>query len=72
MYFSAKYVILYTGAGLAFGYISEGDKKVGLIGLGLAALAGYSFGTDYAIVSAIEFGVGLGIAALIRSSRNTE
>lgn len=72
MFLSAKYVILYTGAGLATGYISKGDKAVGLIGLGLAAMAGYSFGMSYAIVSAIEFGVGLGIAAIIRGNKTTE
>lgn len=70
MYISAKYVILYTGAGIAAGYLTEGDKSAALIGLGIAAIFGYSFGFDYAIVSAIEFGVGLGLAAIFRDNND--
>lgn len=72
MYITAKYVLLYTGAGIATGYLTEGDKSAALMGLGIAAIFGYSFGLDYAIVSAIEFGVGLTLAAFFRGNKKSK
>ncbi len=70
MFLSAKYILLYTGAGFVTGFIAKADKTTVLVGMGLAALAGSSFGLGYAIVSAIEFGVGFGIAVMIQSKKD--
>ena len=69
MYISMKYVILYVGAGAATAWFSKGDRTASLIGLGVAALIGASFGISYALVSAIEFGIGLGLAAMLRKKK---
>lgn len=69
MYISMKYVVLYVGAGAATGWFSKGDRTVSLIGLGVAALIGASFGISYALVSAIEFGIGLGLATMLRKKQ---
>jgi hypothetical protein len=69
MFISMKYVVLYVGAGTATGWLSKGDPTASLIGLGVAALIGASFGISYAFVSAIEFGIGLGLATLLRKWR---
>lgn len=69
MFISMKYVILYVGAGAATGWFSKGDRTASLIGLGVAALIGASFGISYALVSAIEFGIGLGLATLLRKKQ---
>ena len=66
MYISTKYVILYVEAGVATGWFSRGDRTASLIGLGVAALIGASFGISYALVSAIEFGIGLGLARMFQ------
>jgi len=71
MYISMKYVILYVGAGVATGWLSKGDRTASLIGLGVAALIGASFGVSYALVSAIEFGIGLGLAAMLRKNKES-
>ncbi len=71
MYISMKYVILYVGAGAATGWFSKGDRTASLVGLGVAALIGASFGTSYALISAIEFGIGLGLAAMIRKNKES-
>lgn len=65
MYVSGKYIILYVGAGVATGILSKGDKNAALIGLGASALVGASFGLSYALLSAIEFGIGLALARLL-------
>jgi len=65
MFISMKYVILYVGAGTATGWFSKGDRTASLIGLGIAALLGTSFGISYALISAIEFGIGLGLARML-------
>ena len=65
MYISFKYIILYVGAGVATGILSKGDKNAALIGLGVSALVGASFGLSYALLSAIEFGIGLTLARLL-------
>ena len=65
MYISVKYIILYVGAGVATGILSKGDKNAALIGLGVSALVGSSFGLSYALLSAIEFGIGLALARLL-------
>lgn len=65
MFISMKYVILYVGAGAATGWFSKGDRTASLIGLGIAALLGTSFGISYALISAIEFGIGLGLARML-------
>lgn len=67
MYISLKYVVLYVGAGAATGYFSDGNKLIGAIGVGVAAIVGASFGIQYGVLSAIEFAVGLGIAALVKA-----
>lgn len=72
MFLSAKYVLLYTGAGLATGFITKGDKAAVLVGMGIAALAGASFGLNYAIVSAIEFAVGFGIAVMLQGNKKDD
>lgn len=69
MFLSAKYVLLYTGAGLVTGFVSKGDKAAVLVGMGIAALVGASFGLSYAIVSAIEFGVGFGVSLMFQSNK---
>lgn len=69
MFISMKYVILYVGAGAATGFFSKGDRTVSLIGLGVAALIGASFGISYALISAIEFGIGLGLASILQKSK---
>lgn len=66
MVLSIKYIILYTGAGFATGYFSHGNKSIGVIGACVAFLLGCSFGISYGAISAVEFGIGLGAAALIR------
>ena len=71
MYISMKYVILYVGAGAATGWFSTGDRTASLSGLGVAALIGASFGISYALISAIEFGIGLGLAALLRKRKES-
>ncbi len=65
MYISGKYIILYVGAGVATGILSKGDNNAALIGLGVSALVGASFGLSYALLSAIEFGIGLALARLL-------
>jgi hypothetical protein len=72
MYISGKYLILYVGAGIALGVLSKGDKKISLVGLGISALLGASFSFAYAFISAIEFGIGLGLAALINTHKDPE
>jgi hypothetical protein len=69
MYLSGKYIILYVGAGVATGILSKGDKNAALIGLGVSALVGASFGLSYALISAIEFGIGLAIASMFNNKR---
>ena len=71
MYISMKYVILYVGAGVATGWFSKGDRTACLVGVGVASLIGASFGISYALVSAIEFGVGLGLVAMLRKSKES-
>ena len=68
MYISLKYVILYVGAGAATGWFSKGDLKTCLVGVGIAALIGASFSISYAVVSAIEFGIGIGLASMVRTN----
>ena len=58
MFISIKYVIFYTCVGGVVGYIADRDKRVGIAGAILSALMGATFGVEYAILSAIEFGVG--------------
>lgn len=69
MYISMKYVIMYVGAGAATGWLSKGDRTACLIGVGIAALIGASFSISYAILSAIEFGVGIGLASILRENK---
>lgn len=69
MFLSMKYVLLYTGVGLATGYVSKGDKTAALVGMGVAALAGFSFGLSYALLSAIEFGIGFGIFCMFGAEK---
>ena len=71
MYISMKYVILYVGAGAATGWFSKGDRTASLVGLGVAALIGASFGISYALISAIEFGICLGLAAMLRKNKES-
>lgn len=67
MFISMKYVVMYVGAGAITGWLSKGDKTAAYVGLGIAALIGMSFGITYAVLSAIEFGIGLGAVALLRN-----
>lgn len=69
MFLSATYIVLYTGAGLATGFFTKADKTTILVGMVLAAIAGGSFGVSYAIVSAIEFGVGIGVAVMLQGGK---
>lgn len=72
MYLSGKYIILYVGAGVATGYISKGDRNAALIGLGISALIGASFGVSYALISALEFAIGLGLASMLIKKQDPE
>jgi hypothetical protein len=69
MYISMKYVLLYVGAGAATGWFSKDDRTASLIGLAIAGLIGASFGVSYAVISAIEFGIGLGLASMLQKSK---
>lgn len=69
MYISLKYVIFYTAAGGVVGYIGDSDKRILAIGAGLAAVFGYSFGIDYALLSAIEFAVGFFVGGIIKKNK---
>lgn len=71
MYISMKYVVLYVGAGAATGWFSKGDRTASLIGLGISALIGASFGVSYAVISAIKFGIGLGMAKMLRKDEGS-
>jgi hypothetical protein len=66
MYISLKYLVLYIGSGAATGWVSKGDRKICLIGLGISALIGAWFSLTYAVISALEFAAGLALASLIR------
>jgi hypothetical protein len=72
MYLSSKYIILYVGAGLATGYVSKGDRNAALIGLGISALIGASFGISYALISSIEFAIGLGLASVLIKKKDSD
>jgi hypothetical protein len=72
VYISGKYIILYVGAGVATGYVSKGDRNVALIGLGISALIGASFGISYALISAIEFGIGLALSSMFIKRNETD
>ncbi len=72
MYISLKYVAFYTCTGGLVGYIAAGDKRVLAISAGLAAMMGYSFGIDYAILSAIEFGVGFAVGAFLKNKTESK
>jgi hypothetical protein len=58
MFISIKYVIFYTCVGGIVGYIADGEKKVAIAGAILSAMMGATFGVEYAILSAVEFGIG--------------
>lgn len=69
MYISLKYVIFYTVAGGLIGYIGDGDKRILGIGACLAAILGFSFGIDYAILSAIEYALGFYVGCIAKKKR---
>jgi hypothetical protein len=69
MFLSAKYVVLYAGAGMVTGFVSKGNKTAMWVGMGIAALVGASFGLGYAAVSAIEFTVGFGVSLMFQSNK---
>ena len=69
MYISIKYVIFYTGIGFGAGFIADGDKRVAVAGIILSAIMGYSFGFDYALISAVEFGAGFLAGAFMKNKR---
>ena len=72
MYISLTYVAFFTCTGGVVGYIAEGDKRVLAISAGLAAMMGYSFGIDYAILSAIEFGVGFAVGSILKNKTGSK
>lgn len=72
MIISLKYVVFYTCTGGVVGYIAEGDKRVAAIGAALAAMLGYSFGFDYAILSAIEFGAGFAVGTILKNKNESK
>ncbi len=72
MFISLKYVAFYTCTGGVVGYIAEGDKRVVAIGAVLAAMMGYSFGVDYAILRAIEFAAGFAVGAILKSKNENK
>jgi hypothetical protein len=69
MYISMKYIVLYVGAGVATGWLSKGNRTTSLFGVCIAGLIGFSFGISYAILSAVEFAVGLGIAQMLNKDK---
>ena len=71
MYISAKYIVLYVGSGLATGLLSRCDKHASLIGLGISCLIGASFSISYALLSSLEFGIGLVIASMLIRSKDS-
>ncbi len=66
MFISMKYVIFYTSVGGVVGYFAEGEKNVAIAGAILSAMMGATFGFEYAILSAIEFGVGFFIGSILK------
>jgi len=71
MFISGKYIILYVGAGVATGLLSKSDRNTSLLGLGISALIGSSFGVGYAFLSSLEFGIGLVIASVLINYKNS-
>jgi uncharacterized membrane protein len=71
MYISLKYIVFYTVAGGLIGYIGDGDKRILAIGACLAAILGFSFGFDYAILSAIEYALGFYVGGIIKNNKET-
>lgn len=69
MYISLKYVVFYTVAGGLIGYIGDGDKRILGIGACLAAILGFSFGFDYAILSAIEYALGFYVGSKVKKNK---
>ena len=72
MFISLKYVIFYTCVGVGVGYIADGDKRVAIAGAILSAMMGISFGFNYAILTAIEFGVGFFIGSVLKEKNKKE
>jgi uncharacterized membrane protein (UPF0136 family) len=70
MFISIKYVIFYTCVGGVVGYFADGDKKVAIAGAILSALMGSTFGVEYAILSAIEFGIGFFIGSTFKKKED--
>jgi uncharacterized membrane protein (UPF0136 family) len=72
MYISLKYVIFYTCVGGIVGYFADGDKRVAIAGAILSALMGATFGIEYAIISAVEFGVGFFLGSIFKQKEITD
>ena len=72
MFISLKYVIFYTCVGVGVGYIADGDKRVAIAGAILSAMTGMTFGFNYAILTAIEFGVGFFIGSVMKEKNKRE
>lgn len=72
MFISLKYVIFYTCVGVGVGYIADGDKRVAIAGAILSAMMGMTFGFNYAILTAIEFGVGFFIGSVMKEKNKRE
>ena len=67
MTFSTKYAILFVLAGFSAGaYLIKNGKKakpIPIIGMGLCVFyTGAEYGTEYALLTAIEYAVGFGIS----------
>jgi hypothetical protein len=72
MFISLKYVIFYTCVGIGVGYIADGDKRVAIAGAILSAMVGMTFGFSYAILTAVEFGVGFFIGSVLKEKNKRE
>jgi hypothetical protein len=72
MFISLKYVIFYTCVGVGVGYIADGDKRVATAGAILSAMMGMTFGFNYAILTAVEFGVGFFIGSVLKEKNKRE
>ena len=65
MTFSTKYAILFLLAGFSAGahLIKNSRKPIPIIGMGLCVFyTGAEYGTEYAMLTAIEYAIGFGIS----------
>lgn len=67
-----QYIILYIGSGADSCRFSKEDRTPSLIWLGVGAIIVAYIGISYALVSAIEFGMGIGLTAMLWKSKESQ